>query len=518
MRKDEETGIVRKDGYVSSSTETSGIPPRDVRAETFRIYRNLILICFAFTLNFTAFGGASNLQSSINPQEGLGTGCVAIIYGTLILSACFAPTYCIKKFGCKWTITWSIIGYVTYSLANFAPNWFTLVPASMIVGISAAPLWAAKCTYLTTIASRLAKLQNKDTDQVVNQFFGIFFFFFQLNNIIGSLISSFILSTADTESLNFPTCYNESFIENNCGSADTMEDLAKIQMLSNSTECPISNLKSGKIPDVTLYSLMGVFAVVGFAGAALVGLLVDDIQLSESESAEKKDSMEMLKATVNHMKDRRQLLLIPITVYSGFEQAFLWSDYTRSYVTCPLAVNWVGFVLICFGVFDSVFSFVFGKVENFTGRIPLFSMAALINMVLCVVMLKWIPYPSNPIPFFAIPAGWGLADAVWQTQLNAFYGMLFLNNKEAAFSNYRLWESVGFVIAFAYQNFVGVAVKLYVLLVLLPVGYICYMIVEIIEKSNKKHKKYGGTCSKDHLSTDYISGSSSEMKDMKAYN
>ena len=50
---------------------------------------------------------------------------------------------------------------------------------------------------------------------------------------------------------------------------------------------------------------------------------------SESESAEKKDSMEMLKATVNHMKDRRQLLLIPITVYSGFEQAFLWSDYTR---------------------------------------------------------------------------------------------------------------------------------------------------------------------------------------------
>ena len=31
MRKDEEAGIVRKDGYVSSSTDTSGIPPRDVR-------------------------------------------------------------------------------------------------------------------------------------------------------------------------------------------------------------------------------------------------------------------------------------------------------------------------------------------------------------------------------------------------------------------------------------------------------------------------------------------------------
>ena len=52
-------------------------------------------------------------------------------------------------------------------------------------------------------------------------------------------------------------------------------------------------------------------------------------QNSESESAEKKDPMEMFKATINHMSDKRQLLLIPITVYSGFEQAFLWSDYTR---------------------------------------------------------------------------------------------------------------------------------------------------------------------------------------------
>ena len=36
--------------------------------------------------------------------------------------------------------------------------------------------------------------------------------------------------------------------------------------------------------------------------------------------------------------------------------------------------------------------------------------------------------------------------------LSAFYGVLFPNNEEAAFSNYRLWESVGFIIAFAYTR------------------------------------------------------------------
>ena len=61
----------------------------------------------------------------------------------------------IAKLGCKWTVCFSIVGYATYPLANFYPVWGTLVPSSVIVGAAAAPLWAAKSTYLTTAASRL---------------------------------------------------------------------------------------------------------------------------------------------------------------------------------------------------------------------------------------------------------------------------------------------------------------------------------------------------------------------------
>ena len=66
------------------------------RYSTCNIYKNLLLICFAFTLNFTSFGGVSNLQSSLNYENGLGTGCLAVIYAALILSAMFTPT--ISKF------------------------------------------------------------------------------------------------------------------------------------------------------------------------------------------------------------------------------------------------------------------------------------------------------------------------------------------------------------------------------------------------------------------------------------
>lgn len=57
--------------------------------------------------------------------------------------------------------------------------------------------------------------------------------------------------------------------------------------------------------------------------------------------------------------------------------------------------------------------------------------------------------------------------------------MLFRRNKEAAFSNYRLWESAGFVIAYAYSTTLCARMKLYVLFGNLVLGIIGYVIVEI---------------------------------------
>lgn len=120
-------------------------------------------------------------------------------------------------------------------------------------------------------------------------------------------------------------------------------------------------------------------------------------------------------------------------------------------------------------------------------------------------MLFWRPHPESPLVFFAIAGLWGVGDAVWQTQINGMfylfilksswnqiekkkliknlfpglYGLLFRRNKEAAFSNYRLWESAGFVIAYAYSTTLCARMKLYVLFGNLVLGVIGYIIVEI---------------------------------------
>lgn len=64
---------------------------------------------------------------------------------------------------------------------------------------------------------------------------------------------------------------------------------------------------------------------------------------------------------------------------------------------------------------------------------------------------------------------------------SVLYGVLFNDQKGAAFANYRLWESLGCAFSFALSNFVCVEIKLYILIVVLVLGIVLYALVEYIE-------------------------------------
>ncbi len=64
---------------------------------------------------------------------------------------------------------------------------------------------------------------------------------------------------------------------------------------------------------------------------------------------------------------------------------------------------------------------------------------------------------------------------------------MFIDAKEAAFSNYRLWQSLGFAIAFAYSSFLCVNVKIYICLSVILCGMAGYLAIELMEHKKLKH-------------------------------
>ncbi|XP_062981490.1 protein unc-93 homolog A [Elgaria multicarinata webbii] len=428
--------------------------------------KNILVISFGFLFLFTAYGGLQSLQSSLHSDEGLGVASLSVIYAALILSSMFLPPILIKKFGCKWTIVGSMCCYITYSLGNFYASWYTLIPTSMILGLGGAPLWSAKCTYLTIAGNSYAQKAGKIGANIVSQYFGIFFLIFQSSGVWGNLISSLVFEQS-------PNKVEISEADLACCGAYNC-------MTTNTT----NNTATSTGPSDTLvYTLLGIYTASGILAVLIVIIFLDRITDNESEGEVKKipSFWSTFLAAFRHLKDKRQCLLIPLTMYSGFEQGFLAGDYTKSYVTCALGINFVGYVMICFSATNSLCSMLFGKISQFTGRKSLFALGAVLNLACVITLLIWKPQPKHLAVFFIVPAFWGVSDAILQTQTNALYGVLFEKHKEAAFANYRLWESLGFVIAFGYSIFLHVYIKLYILLAVLAVAMVLYGIVEYLE-------------------------------------
>ena len=94
---------------------------------------------------------------------------------------------------------------------------------------------------------------------------------------------------------------------------------------------------------------------------------------------------------------------------------------------------------------------------------------------------------SQFLVVYVLAAMWG---AIWQTQINVLYGVLFVSDVEAAFSNYILGKSMGFLLALITQA-CGVCVfpKIILTIVFLSIGMGCYFIVEFLERKKTQERR-----------------------------
>ncbi|XP_075978182.1 UNC93-like protein [Anticarsia gemmatalis] len=444
--------------------------------ETWRIMKNVVIISLAFMVQFTAYSGAANLQSSINAEAGLGTASLAAVYAGLIFSNIFLPVVMIKWLGTKWAISLSFITYMPYIAAQLYPRFYTMIPAALFVGLGGGPLWCAKCTYLSVTAEAHSRISKISAEALLVRFLGLFFMIFQMNQVWGNLISSLVLSSGDNAAA--VTSVNESMIPVLCGanflpSADAGEALPpqppeKIQMLS------------------------GIYLACMAGAALIVAVGVDSMKRYDSGrsgSGTGMSGMALLAVTLKLMAEPTQLLLVTINIFIGLQQAYFGADFTAAFVSCAVGTGYVGFVMMTYGLADAIGCVLTGYLAKITGRLPLICGAAIGHAALFIAVLTWRPHAGDAYILYLIAVLWGLCDSVWIVQINAYYGILFPGREEAAFSNFRLWESVGYIIAYILSPYLRTSDKTYLLIATMIAGLLCYFIVEYQQHRNAKREK-----------------------------
>jgi len=79
--------------------------------------------------------------------------------------------------------------------------------------------------------------------------------------------------------------------------------------------------------------------------------------------------------------------------------------------------SFIGLVLICNGACSALSSYVFGALVKYIGRIGCFIIAAVLNYATIILMYLWEPLEGQMIILYIIAGLWGIADAVWQSQV-----------------------------------------------------------------------------------------------------
>ncbi|XP_070561142.1 protein unc-93 homolog A-like [Ptychodera flava] len=435
-----------------------------------KIWKDILVLSTAFMVNFSAFAGLQSLQSSINCIEGLGFASLITIYVSLIVSGLVLPGVLIRFLGVKWTIASCMSCYVVYTLANLSPQWYTFIPASMLNGLAAAPLWTSESTYIGANAYIFKEVSDSETlDAILGKFFGTFSAIYHMAGVVGNIISG----TVYTKLLNRnQSHYEEPGKVYTCGASD-----CRINEGNVTTYC---NPPPQNVTDV----LIVIYAALGVTAVLLVSFLLDKLP-TEKEKIRDKPVLSATVSTISLWKDYRLWMLVPIIMSGGLRMGVLTGDFNESYVTCGIGVEYVGYISLSSSIIVVITAYISGRLTQYIGRLSQFAFGMTLDFGLIMVMLLWIPDDRVALYFF-LAAGWGVTDALIYVQVRSFIGALFPEHLEAAFANFYLWNAAGAAVSFSMSLIFCVSTKLYILMGVQLLALILYALLEYLYYKQKK--------------------------------
>jgi len=267
---------------------------------------------------------------------------------------------------------------------------------------------------MTVISRKYALQKNLTYSAAIGLFNGFFFTIFQMNQVVGNLLSSILLDQFQ----------------------------------------------------IPIYVLLYVF--LGIAAFSFVSLCFLTPEIDETREKDTDSLKERIFKTLRTNKDKMMLLLVPAFIYSGVEQGFLFGDFTRDIINATIGSNRIGYVMAVFGIVNVASAFASGKIFGRYGTIPLIATGLIAQLIVLLGFLFFILFADNWVAYIQynsfilyIAAGiYGIGDSIWNNITNIMVSKLFPEKAEAAFSNSKFWQGFGFVIPFVWNVILDTRYKL----------------------------------------------------------
>nr|XP_009862471.1 protein unc-93 homolog A isoform X1 [Ciona intestinalis] len=484
----------------------------------FRCHRNLLLLSFGILTNMSAYLPLEAVQSSFN--QAAGTSSLATVYIIAVLSSLFLAPLVISKFGSKRCILAGALSYVPYTLANFYPRDYTLIPAAAFVGAGGAVMWPACLVYIIDLSKLFARTSTKSQTLHAAKFFSIFYSIISCAYLAGMILLSVLFSTNVVESKQSNSTLNLNI------SAAPQEDTNTNIPISVEPKCGVTfdNLKSStpttnqQLSQVLLYTMLAVFLLFHFCGFMMC-ICIDDVEepkensvywegesevhhdqssLTESSvglyeqvnkgpecnsniKAVKQESMLTLCKSVITLitKDKVVLMMMVNTLQIGMMQAFYRGNYNSAWVSCSLGINFTAYTMVVYAAATLCGSFCSVKLLKCMDYPQLFGIVTFLEVTVFAILLFWAPAPNTSVveswPFFILSAVLGFCKGVIKAQQPSVYNIVFVENKNTAATIQIMWESIGISSIYLISTITRPVVSTTIMICMIVLGYIFFL-------------------------------------------
>ncbi len=300
-----------------------------------QVFKNLIVLGVAFMFVFTAFVSLQSLQSTLNAKAGVGVASLCSVNIATVLSCLFAPAV-IQRLTTKWTMITAFCLFIIYIATNFYPEGIVIIPASILLGLLTGPLWSAQATYLTTLAIKYAQATQHTYDTTLIKFNGIFGGIFQTSQVWGHIISAAILSIGVSEQTSTTvTLVNYNKRDESKGPGGALMQFSNHTLQCGALDCGIHTFAAESfsyhpIEPFIRHTLLSIHIVCVIIGGILASVMLDKNEVnSDLSHPVSLSSQQLFLATLRMLQDGRMQLLIPLVIFTGMEQGFVFGDFTK---------------------------------------------------------------------------------------------------------------------------------------------------------------------------------------------
>ena len=250
----------------------------------------------------TSYDAIRDLETSLNRDTGIvSLGCFNLgVVASTISSPLLFNKICPRHF-----ISVACLIHAMFVSSHFYPTYFILIPTFLLMGYIFGPTATATGIHLTRLSLRYAAMSNLDNNMsMLSLFNGIYFTFQQSSYVWGNLISSLLLYEVDLgESGPNRTDFT-------CG----------IHYCPLSSQLPVVKPVELRMVHILLLILLGCDVLAFFVSLAFIGKSEDDEnmnQIDDPNMDEKKSYKTIIRETLDMMKNRNVLAMIPLFMLTG---------------------------------------------------------------------------------------------------------------------------------------------------------------------------------------------------------